>query len=32
MTEPERAVITVTELNEYIKSLLDGDAILKKLP
>ncbi len=31
MTEPERAVITVTELNEYIKSLLDGDAILKKI-
>ena len=31
MTEPERAVITVTELNEYIKSLLDGDTVLKKL-
>lgn len=31
MTEPERAVITVTELNEYIKSILDGDAILKKI-
>lgn len=31
MTEPERAVITVTELNEYIKSLLDGNAILKKI-
>ena len=31
MTEPKRTVITVTELNEYIKSLLDGDTILKKI-
>lgn len=31
MTEPERSVITVTELNTYIKSLLDSDPILKKI-
>lgn len=31
MTEPERSVITVTELNSYIKSLLDSNPILKKV-
>ena len=27
----DRAAITVTELNEYVKSLLDGDPLLRRI-